>query len=188
MLHVFANGLTPDVGRNSPARTHDREPPQLKEHAMPMPANPPKNPTSPFASLGGHHVGVRVPDYEAAKAWYVEKLDFRVLQEWPYGDLKLAYLSPANDDDFHLELLAGPMPHLNPVLDDLGVSLEHGGYQHFCLHVDSVDAVHAELVARDVTMIGEPFEIDDISRRLAFFRDPWGNMIELSETLLGAGA
>jgi hypothetical protein len=36
---------------------------------MPMPANPPKNPASPFASFGGHHVGVRVPDYNAAKAW-----------------------------------------------------------------------------------------------------------------------
>jgi glyoxylase I family protein len=30
--------------------------------------------------------------------------------------------------------------------------------------------------------------IEDISRRLAFFREPWGNMIELSETLPGAGA
>jgi lactoylglutathione lyase/glyoxylase I family protein len=30
------------------------------------------------------------------------------------------------------------------------------------------------------------FEIEAISRRLAFFRDPWGNMIELSETLPGA--
>jgi hypothetical protein len=53
------------------------------------------------------------------------------------------------------------------------VSLEYGSYQHVCLHVD---------------IIGEPFEIEDISRRLAFLRDPWGNMIELSETLPGAGA
>ncbi|GAX56257.1 hypothetical protein SO3561_07824 [Streptomyces olivochromogenes] len=57
---------------------------------MPMPAHPPKNPSSPFSSFHGHHVGIRVPDYDAAKAWYTEKLDFRVLQEWPYGELKLA--------------------------------------------------------------------------------------------------
>jgi glyoxylase I family protein len=155
---------------------------------MPMPTHPAKNPASPFASFGGHHVGVRVPDYEAAKNWYTEKLDFRVLQEWPYGDLQLAYLSPAADDDFHLELLAGPVPHLKPILDDLGVSLEYGGYQHVCLHVDNVDAARAELIRRGVDIIGEPFEIEDISRRLAFLRDPWGNMIELSETLPGAGA
>ena len=98
-----------------------------------MPANPPQNPASPFASVAGHHIGVRVPDYDAAVAWYTEKLDFRVLQEWPYGDMRLAYLSPAADDDFHLELLAGPIEHSQPVLDDLGQSLTYGGYQHFCL-------------------------------------------------------
>lgn len=155
---------------------------------MPMPSNPPKDPASPFASFGGHHVGVRVPDYQAAKQWYTEKLDFRVLQEWPYGDLKLAYLSPANDDDFHLELLAGLIPFPKEPTDELAVSLEHGGYQHICLHVDSVDDTVAELSRRGVQLVGDPFEIEDISRRLAFFRDPWGNMIELSQKLPGAGA
>jgi hypothetical protein len=64
----------------------------------------------------------------AAKAWYAEKLDFRVLHEWPYGEMQLAYLSPADDDDFHLEILAGPIAHPAPVLDDLAVSLDYGGY------------------------------------------------------------
>ena len=67
------------------------------------------------------------------------KLDFRVLHEWPYGELRLAYISPPDDDDFHIELLAGPVPHPNVVLDDLAVSLQHGGYQHVCFHVDDVD-------------------------------------------------
>lgn len=142
---------------------------------------PPRDPGSPFASFRGHHVGVRVPDYEAAKAWYTGKLDFRVVTEWPYGDLRLAYLSPPDDDDFHLELLAGPVPHPAPVLDDLGESLDHGGYQHFCLHVASVDAAREELRSRGVDLVGEPFEIPEIGRRLAFLRDPWGNMIELSQ-------
>jgi len=42
-----------------------------------------------------------------------------------------------------------------------------------CVRVDNVDAA---------------LEIEDISRRLAFIRDPWGSMIEMSETLPGAGA
>lgn len=155
---------------------------------MPMPANPPKNPDSPFASFAGHHVGIRVADFAAAKAWYTEKLDFRVLHEWPYGDLKLAYLMPANDDDFHIEILAGPMSFPKEVVDDLAVSLQYGGYQHMCLHVTSVADAIAELERRGVDVVGEPFVVDDISRRLAFIRDPWGNMIELSETLPGAGA
>ena len=122
-----------------------------------MPAHPPQNPASPFASFAGHHVGVRVPDYDAALAWYTEKLDFRVLQEWPFGDLRLAYLSPAADDDFHLELLAGRIDHPRPVLDDLGQSLTYGGYQHICLRVASVDKARAELAARGVDVLGEPF-------------------------------
>jgi hypothetical protein len=71
-------------------------------------------------------------------------------------------------------LLAGSIPHPKPVLDDLAVSLEYGGYQHICLHVDNVDRTRAELAARGVDLIGDPFEIEAISRRLAFFRDPWG--------------
>jgi lactoylglutathione lyase/glyoxylase I family protein len=59
------------------------------------------------------------------------------------------------------------------VLDDLGEGLQRGGYQHICVHVDDVDQAVAELARRGVDLIGEPFEIDDISRRFAFFRDPW---------------
>jgi len=120
---------------------------------MPMPAHPPRNPESPFASLGWHHVGIRVPDYEVAKAWYIDKLDFRVLQEWPCGNLMLAYLCPPNDDEFHLELLGGAIAYPKPVLDDLAKSLEYGGYQHVCLHVDSVEAARVELELRG----GPPF-------------------------------
>jgi len=59
------------------------------------------------------------------------------------------------------------------VLDDLGEGLQHGGYQHICVHVDDEHQAAAELARRGVDLIGEPFEIDDISRRFAFFRDPW---------------
>jgi lactoylglutathione lyase/glyoxylase I family protein len=149
---------------------------------MPQLTNPPKNTQSPFASLRGHHVGIRVPDFDAAIAWYTEKLDFRIVHQWPYGELTLAYLSPPNDDNFHIELLAGPVPHEAPVLDDLAVSLTYGGYQHICVEVDSVDAVRAEIERRGVDLVGDPFVVEEIGRRLAFFRDPWGNMIELSET------
>lgn len=155
---------------------------------MPMPANPPRTPSSPFASFRGHHAAIRVPDYDAAKDWYTGKLDFRVLHEWPYADMKLAYLSLPDDDAFHLELLAGPVPLPQEVPDDLGESLRHGGYHHVCMAVDSVDDTRAELVRRGVDVLGEPFEIEQISRRLAFFRDPWGTIIELSENLPGAGA
>ena len=57
------------------------------------------------------------------------------------------------------------------------------GLNHVCLSVDSVDDALDELRRRGVDVVNPPFEIDDISARLAFFRDPWGNMFELSESI-----
>ena len=149
-------------------------------------SNPPAhNTTSPFASMKGHHVAVRVPDFETAKRWYVEKLDFRVIHEWPYADLRLAYVGPATDDHFYIELLGEgelkPIP--KPVYTDLGDSLRLAGYHHFCLNVRDMDATIAEFRRRGVTIVTEPFELPVISRRLAFIADPFGNLVELAQVL-----
>ena len=39
------------------------------------------------------------------------------------------------------------------------------------------------LRARSVAIIAEPFILPTISRKLAFFADPFGNLIELAEEL-----
>lgn len=150
---------------------------------MPLPTPPPRNPNSAFASVRGHHVGIRCPDFEAARAFWVETMEWRVLQTWPYGELTLAYLSPPDQDEFHLEILAGPGGQAQPVFPEVDASLAVNGYNHVCLSVASVDDTLAELVRRGVDVVNRPFEIDDISARLAFFRDPWGNMFELSERI-----
>lgn len=150
---------------------------------MPLPAAPQPKVDSPFASMRGHHTGIRYPDFEAARAFWVDKLDWRVLQTWPYGELTLAYVSPPNQDDFHLEILAGPGAATQPVYSDVDASLVANGFNHVCLSVDNVDATLEVLRERGVEIVNTPFEIDDISARLAFFRDPWGNMFELSERM-----
>lgn len=144
---------------------------------------PPTNSASAFADMRGHHVAVRVSDFAAAKQWYVEKLDFRVIHEWPYADEELAYLAPPNDDNLIVELLAGgdPLPINAPAYTDLGESLRYAGYHHFCINVADMDRTVAELRARGVTIVTEPFTLDAISRRLAFFADPFGNLIELAQ-------
>src|SRR5215470_14373604 len=95
---------------------------QNEETGFTMPA---LNPQSKLAELSGNHVGIRVPDYAAAIKWYTEKLDFRIIHEWDYADEKLAYLAPANSDDFWIEILAGgKLTKAKTVYDDLGNSLE----------------------------------------------------------------
>jgi glyoxylase I family protein len=148
---------------------------------MPMPPMPPKNDASPFASMRSDHVAVRVPDLEAGKRWFVEKLDFRIVHEWPSGDLQLAYLASATDDGFFLELMGGGSPAPKRPYANLPESLRDAGYHHFCLHVDNIEETVAELRQRGVEIVKEPFEEGPISRRLAFLADCWGNLIELSE-------
>jgi glyoxylase I family protein len=150
---------------------------------MPMPQLPPANHASPLASIRGSHVALRMPDYEAATRWYADTLDFRLIHEWPYGDLRLAYMAPATDDRFWVEILGGGSPAPRPRFPDLDSSLNAVEYHHFCLQVDSVDETLAELRKRGASIVGEPFDLEPISRRLAFFEDPWGNRIELMEVL-----
>jgi len=146
---------------------------------------PAKNTASPFADMKGHHVAVRVTDLQSAKDFYVGKLDFRVIAEWPYADEQLAYVAPATDDHFYVELLGGgdtlpveARPHTG-----LADSLAYAGYHHFCLAVANVEETVAKLRARGVPIITEPFVLPAISRKLAFLADPFGNLIELAEVL-----
>jgi len=146
---------------------------------------PPKNSASPFADMRGHHVAVRTPSLGEAKDFYVKKLDFRVIAEWDYADEKLAYLAPPTDDHFYIEVLGGgnALPTEVRPYTDLGDSLKYRGYHHFCLNVTSVDETVAKLRGRGVKIVAEPFILPAISRRLAFFCDPFGNLVELAEVL-----
>jgi len=146
---------------------------------------PKQNPASPFASMKGHHVAIRVPDFAVEKHWFVEKLDFRVVHEWPYADQQLAYLAPPTDELFYVEILGGgrPGPIPRPAYEDLGDSLRQAGLHHFCLNVKDMDATVAELRRRGVTIVTEPFVLEVISRKLAFIADPFGNLIELAQVL-----
>jgi glyoxylase I family protein len=146
---------------------------------------PPKNASSPFADMRGHHVAVRVPSLAEAEDFYVRKLDFRVVAEWPFADEQLAYLAPPTDDHFYIEVLGNgdTLPTEVRPYTDLGDSLKYRGYHHYCLSVTSVDETIAKLRARGVVIVTEPFILPAISRKLAFFADPFGNLIELAEVL-----
>ena len=146
---------------------------------------PPKNSASPFADLRGHHVALRTPSLAVAKDFYVGKLDFRVIAEWDFADEQLAYLAPPTDDHFFIEVLGGgdTLPAEARPYTDLGDSLKYRGLHHFCLNVASVDETIAKLRARGVAIVTEPFVLPAISRKLAFFADPFGNLIELAEVL-----
>ena len=82
---------------------------------------------NPFASMKGDHAAVRVPDLDVALLWFTEKLDFRVTDRWPFGDLRLAYVAPPVDTGFKIELIAGPGASDRPGYEDLPSSLGVAG-------------------------------------------------------------
>jgi len=54
------------------------------------------NPTSPFTSWRGDHVGLRVPDFEAAAAWYTGTLDFRLMRTMALGEKTMSMRRSVN--------------------------------------------------------------------------------------------
>jgi lactoylglutathione lyase/glyoxylase I family protein len=142
----------------------------------------------PFASWTGHHAAIRVPDYEVSTRWFTDQLGWRITDEWMYGELQLAYIAPPGDDRFHIEILAGPGAAPQNIYDSVDASLTQNGLNHVCIQVVSVDDSLVELRRRGVMIVGEPFELEAINSRLAFFADPFGNLFELKQPLASTTA
>jgi len=123
------------------------------------------------------HVALRVVDYDGTVAWYREKLDFELDQEWPFGDMRLAYM---HNGSAKIEILGGSTAEPQEQVDSLEPTFRHEGVNHFCLRVDDLDLTLDELEARGVPLLGEPFVVEEIGRRLAFIKDNSGNRIEFS--------
>lgn len=140
---------------------------------------PPKVPQGLNGKMRGAHVGLRTPDFEGTIRWYTDKLGFRVLKKWTVGALQLAFLAPANDDSFWLEVLSEAMtppqpPPSHPI---------SSGFHHFCLEVDNVDETLAALRKKGVTVSREPFNVPPIGKRCGFITDLQGNVIEFAANL-----
>ena len=68
----------------------------------------------------------------------------------------MAFLAPADDDGFHIELATGPGAVDRPSHEDLHDSLGLHGWRHVCLRVDSIDDTVAKLKRPDVTIVAGP--------------------------------
>jgi catechol 2,3-dioxygenase-like lactoylglutathione lyase family enzyme len=142
---------------------------------------PAVNVPSPFASWKVDHAGIRVPDFEEAVAWYTTKLDFRLIKTVSIGQLTFGFFSPAADDSFSIEVMAGPGAVARPPYDNLHASYDMSGWHHLGMRVKSVDVAIDELKRRGVKIVSEPHDVPALGLRLAFFADPWGNLLEVTQ-------
>lgn len=152
----------------------------------------PSNGGSPLrtaASARPDHLMLGVDDMEAVIAWYRDKLGYEVEKAWTVDGLpgiRLAYL--IGHGGYRMELIAGGHGPKTPDPASFDEHFRMRGYQHACYWVDDVDAVMAELKSRGVEAF---FPATDFpvgaERRVAFVKDPEGNIIEFAGPLLKQG-
>lgn len=65
--------------------------------------------------------------------------------------------------------------------------LRREGYAHLCSHVEDLDAAMAELERRGVPALMPPSDYPQVGLRIGFVQDDTGNVIELAQTVPGAG-
>lgn len=113
-----------------------------------------------------HHVGLFTPNFEAMKTFYTETLGLPITKTWTEPNI--------------IFLAAGST--LIELIEKPGIEFSDerpAGWDHFAFHVESVDEVFAEVKAAGLKIEVEPKDFKDV--RIAFFRDPDGNMLELVE-------
>jgi len=121
---------------------------------------------------GFHHVAVRVADFDAAVAFYVNGIGLKEKISWGEGDGRAVMLDAGNGN--YVELFAGGTAEEKP----------EGAMLHLALRTDDVDAALSRAVAAGATVTVEPKDVTIQSRpqptpvRLAFCRTPSGEIIE----------
>jgi len=125
-----------------------------------------ENPAIPYP-IQLHHVHWAVPEGQAMQAWYVEHLGAvagtRIGQ--PTGELP------------GVNLTFGPTTE--PVVSTRGRALDHIGFE-----VKGLEELCRRLEAGGVTLDRGYTPVPDLGIAIAFFTDPWGTYVELTEGLV----
>ena len=113
---------------------------------------------------GLEHTALASPNPRALAQWYVDHLEFVINFEY--------------DGNYFVRARNGSMLEIIPSLGDRGPqTLKDPGIRHLAVEVDDFDAGLKELRAKNVSILGEPFE--NKGNRLVFFTDLDGNYLHL---------
>ena len=122
--------------------------------------------------VGTHHIALKTGNFEAMRAFYEQTLGLPLLGGFPGGNIIFLGLG-----DTTLELIRAEGETVAPEL----------GFVHLAIEVEDTDATYAELTAKGIAFHVEPkFVPADVPQsRLAFFKDPDGNDLELFQPIGG---
>lgn len=118
---------------------------------------------------GTHHVALRTGNFAAMRAFYVETLGLPQVGAFPGG--RTIFID-AGTTTIELSTRDG------------WIGTDTGSWAHLAFEVASVDETHAELAAKEIAFHVEPRDIGDAPTcRIAFFKDPDGNDLELFQPI-----
>lgn len=126
-----------------------------------------------------HHVTLSVNDVDRVSKWYADILGFTISD-------RFALTRP---DGSKIQVARVEIPGLRMNISQFEVSVpsdrneERQGWRHIAFQVNSVDENYQRLRDRGVQFISEPFTYNPPGYRIAFFRDPEGNILELYQEL-----
>lgn len=123
---------------------------------------------------GIHHVAIISSDYVRSKAFYVEVLGLKVIEE-TYREARDSYkLDLGLPDGTQIELFSFPAPPPRPSYP------EACGLRHLAFATGDLDEAVASLVKHGVEV--EAVRVDELTgKRFTFFADPDGLPLELYE-------
>ncbi len=141
------------------------------------------------------HINIVVHDMDAMIAFYCDVLGFQKTKDVIIQGNWIQQVVSLPDVKAHvvyLQLPAGPRLELidyhNPVSPTLPAgSPHHPGLRHMAFEVDDLDLMVAQLKKAGVRLVGQPMTVPDaqvtydggIQKRLVYFTDPQGNLLEL---------
>jgi glyoxylase I family protein len=114
--------------------------------------------------IGIEHFAIASANPKRLAEWYVANLEF-----------ELAYEYAGN---YFVEARNGSLIEIIPAEGDaLAAKNRTPGMRHIAISVDDFDAAYRQLREQGVVLEGEPYNNE--GNRLAFFRDPDGNLLHL---------
>ena len=138
--------------------------------------------TPPRQPVRFDHVGLSVPDLEAAAEWYCEALELTAAKPFSVTGTNLRGVMLLHRTGYRIELLHRPSSVPGPMPDSALAAAGTRGFGHMCLSVDDVDTEFDRLIAAGATVRMPPSPSPRPGARVCFVADPYGNLIEIIST------
>ncbi|MEU9239085.1 VOC family protein [Streptomyces sp. NPDC048385] len=127
------------------------------------------------------HVGLNVRDLAAQLAWYRAAFGLRTVFEFHLDGPGLTGVVLEHPHGWRLELLARPGSAPGLRAPDPMTAVLTEGYGHFAVTTPELDPVYAALTALGAGEVLAPGPSPEPGVRMAWVKDPEGNLIELIE-------